>query len=303
MATQKTTFFRWLRDTGFFNRIINYTLLFVTIAPLVVGYLWLVLATFSTKTYGLQVEGWTLNNWTEFLAPGARPFGRSGYASIWVVTFNTFLVGLTMTILICSISAMAGYALSRLNFPGRKGFLSMTLILHAFPSVTLLIAIYFVLDWFSSKPLIGKLIGYNTIGGVALVMVALMLPFGVWLMKGFFDNLSWDMERAALIDGCGRFRLWWEIMLPQIRPGLAALAIFSFITGWGAYLVPATFLQGSATGTLATYMNQFISDTAPTNWNVIAAVGLFQMIPVLIFFIFTQSYLLNIYSGGSKGGV
>jgi len=303
MATQKITFMQHLRETGLLSRIVMYTILIVTIAPLVLGYIWLTMASFSTKTYGLRAEGWTLSNWAEFLAPGARPFGRSGYASIWRVTFNTFMIGLTMTVLICSISAMAGYALSRLNFPGRKSFLSMTLILHSFPSVTLLIAIYFILDWFSSKPLIGRLIGYNTIGGVALVMVALMLPFGIWLMKGFFDNISWDMERAALIDGAGRFRLWWEIMMPQIRPGLAALAIFSFITGWGAYLVPQTFLQGSATGTLATYMNQFISDTAPTNWNVIAAVGLFQMIPVIFFFLFTQSYLLNIYSGGSKGGV
>ncbi len=303
MATQKITFIQWLRETGLLSRIVIYALLVVTIAPLIVGYLWLTMASFSTKTYGLRAEGWTLSNWAEFLAPDARPFGRSGYASIWTVTFNTFLIGLTMTVLICSISAMAGYALSRLNFPGRKGFLSMTLILHSFPSVTLLIAIYFILDWFSSIPLLRRLIGYNTIGGVALVMVALLLPFGIWLMKGFFDNISWDMERAALIDGAGRFRLWWEIMMPQIRPGLAALAVFSFITGWGAYLVPATFLQGSATGTLATYMKQFMSDTAPTNWNVIAAVGLFQMIPVMFFFIFTQSYLLNIYSGGSKGGV
>ena len=122
MATQKTTFLQWLRETGLLTRIVNYTLLIVTITPLILGYLWLTLATFSTKTYGLRVEGWTLSNWAQFLAPGARPFGRTGYASIWTVTFNTFLVGLTMTVLICSISAMAGYALSRLNFPGRKGF-------------------------------------------------------------------------------------------------------------------------------------------------------------------------------------
>ena len=194
MATQKISFIQWLRDTGLLTRIVIYTLLVVTISPLIVGYLWLTIASFSTKTYGLRAEGWTLSNWAEFLAPGARPFGRSGYASIWRVTFNTFLVGLTMTVLICFISSMAGYALSRLNFPGRKGFLSMTLILHSFPSATLLIAIYFILDFFSSIPLIGRLIGYNTIGGVAIVIVALLLPFGVWLMKGFFDNISWDHE-------------------------------------------------------------------------------------------------------------
>jgi hypothetical protein len=72
MATQKMTFLQWLRETGLLTRIVNYTILIVTITPLILGYLWLTLATFSTKTYGLQVEGWTLSNWAQFLAPGAR---------------------------------------------------------------------------------------------------------------------------------------------------------------------------------------------------------------------------------------
>jgi len=114
-------------------------------------------------------------------------------------------------------------------------------------------------------------------------------------MKGFFDNLPWDMERAALIDGASRFRVWWQIMLPQVRPGLAALSLFTFIAGWNAYPV------GSKVANMPVFLNQLISDTAPTNWNQVAAVGLFQMIPLLIFFIFTQELLLNIYAGGSKG--
>jgi inositol-phosphate transport system permease protein len=139
------------------------------------------------------------------------------------------------------------------------------------------------------------------VGGIALVMVALELPLGIWLMKGFFDNLSWDMERAALIDGAGRFRVWWQIMLPQVRPGIAALALFTFIAGWNAYLVPFTFSIGTKVANMPVFLNQLISDTAPVNWNEVAAVGLFQMIPLIIFFIFTQELLLNIYAGGTKG--
>ncbi len=283
----------------FLGQAIPYVVLTISVLPIVIGYAWLLIATFSYRTEGLfpidaegNIGGWTLRNW-QFLKDPA----------IWRVTLNSLGVALGMVIGVGFVSSLAGYALSRMNFMGRKAFLSLTLILHAFPSVTLLIAIFFVLNFISDIPLLGRWFGYNTIGGVALVMVALELPLGVWLMKGFFDHISWDMERAALIDGASRFRVWWEIIIPQIKPGLAALAIFNFLSGWSAFLIPFTFTVGTKVANLPVYMRQLISDTAPTNWNMIAAVGLFQLIPVMIFFIFTQEMLLNIYSGGAKGGV
>jgi len=283
---------------------VAYIVLTISIIPIIVGYAWLIIATFSNRTEGLfpldtegNIGGWTLQNWS-FLWENPFP----SYASIWRVTLNTFIIAIAMVIGVGFVSSLTGYALSRMNFSGRKPFLSMTLILHAFPSVTLLIAIFFLLRFISGLPGLGPLFGYNTVGGVALVMVALELPLGIWLMKGFFDNLSWDMERAALIDGASRFRVWWEIILPQIKPGLAALSIFVFLSGWSAYLIPATFTIGATTANLPVYLRNFTGDTAPVNWNTVAAVGLFQLIPVMIFFIFTQELLLNIYAGGSKGG-
>lgn len=281
-----------------FSHSIAYILLILSILPILLGYAWLVIATFSIRTEGLlpkdaqgNIGGWTLANW-RFL----------GDPLIWQTTLNSLIIAVCMVVGVGFISSLAGYALSRMNFAGRKGFLSLTLVLHAFPSVTLLIAIFFVLQSISGIPFLGSVLGYNTVGGVALVMVALDLPLGIWLMKGFFDNLSWDMERAALIDGASRFRVWWEIILPQIKPGLAALAVFTFLTGWSAYLVPATFTIGTKVSNLPVYLNQLQGDTAPTSWGTVAAVGLFQLLPVMVFFIFTQELLLNIYAGGSKGG-
>lgn len=280
-------------------------LLALLTVPIVVGYLWLLIATFSQRTFGLlpvdtngRLGGLTLENW-KFLWTDKE---------IWPIVLNTLIVAVGLTIGVVLISSMAGYALSRIRFPGRKGFLGMTLILHAFPSVTLLIAIYFVLRWISSIPVLGRGIpiiggfGYNTLGGVILVSVALQLPLGVWLMKGFFDDVSWDIERAALIDGCGRFRTFAQVMLPQIRPGIAALSIFSFISGWGSFLIPYTFMTSQTKSVIAAYINQMMGLTSPVNYNSVAAVGLFQMIPVIIFFIFTQEYLLSIFAGGTKGG-
>ena len=283
-----------------------YLVLIVPSAFIVLGFLWLFITSFSTRTEGLRSLGWTLSNWS-FL--WKSPFGPQ-YPSIWWVTLNTLAMSLIMTLIVVVVSYMTAYALSRMKFTGRKSFLSLTLILHAFPSVTLLIPIYFVLIWVSKIPVIGRGVpllgglGYNTIGGVALVMVAFQLPFGIWVMKGFFDNISWDMERSALIDGASRFKVWWQIMMPNIKPGIAALSIFSFITAWNAYLIPLTFTagRGGKSAVLSLYLQNFISDSVMTEWNMVAAVGLFQLIPVVIFFLFTQQMLLNIYGGGKKGG-
>ncbi len=283
--------------TGKMGRRFSYAFLVLSIVPILVGYTWLVIATFSTRTQGLLprnaaggIGGFTLSNW-DFVFDGA----------IWNAMLNSLLIAVAMVIGVGISSTAGGYALSRFKFPGRKAFLTGTLVLHAFKAEMLLIAIFFVLRWLGGIPVIGDYIGFNSVGGVALVMVALELPLGIWLMKGFFDNLSWDMERAALIDGAGRFRVWWQIMLPQVRPGIAALALFTFIAGWNAYLVPFTFTIGTKVANMPVFLNQLMSDTAPTNWNLVAAVGMFQMIPLIIFFIFTQELLLNIYAGGSKG--
>lgn len=286
--------------------ILAYLALLTFSMPIFLAFLWLIITTFSTRTEGLESLGWTLSNWS-FL--WKSPFGPA-FQSIWVVTLNTFLLAAVMTTIVVFVSSMAAYPLSRMKFAGRRGFLSATLILHAFPSVTLLIPIYFVLRWITKIPIIGKGLpfiggfGFNTIGGVALVMVAFQLPFGIWIMKGFFDNISWDMERSALIDGASRFQVWWKILMPNIKPGIAALSIFAFISAWNAYIIPFTFTVGRAgkTTVLSVYLQNFISESVMTEWNMVAAVGLFQLIPVLIFFLFTQEALLNIYGGGAKGG-
>jgi inositol-phosphate transport system permease protein len=287
--------------------VLAYLVLIVPSSLIILGFLWLLITSFSTRVEGLQSLGWTLNNW-RFL--WESPFGPQ-YPSIWMVTLNTLVMSLIMTLIVVVVSSLTGYALSRMKFPGRKGFLSLTLILHAFPSVTLLIPIYFVLLQIAKIPLIGRDVpllggfGYNTIGGVALVMVAFQLPFGIWIMKGFFDNISWDMERSALIDGASRFKVWWQIIMPNIKPGIAALSIFSFLTAWNAYLIPLTFTAGRAgkSAVLSLYLQNFISESVMTEWNAVAAVGLFQLVPVVLFFLFTQEALMNIYGGGKKGGV
>lgn len=281
-----------------------YIALIGLLTPLIVGYLWVIIATFSYRTEGIlpldgndNLGGLTIKNWESIIVGNI-----AGLEFNIIPIFMTSLaIAVLMTFIVLLVSSMAGYALSRMHFPGRRFFLSFTLILHGFPAITLLIPIFFVLLRLGELPVIGDLIGFNTIGGIALVMVAFQLPLGVWLMKGFFDNIPWDMERSALIDGASRFRTYWEILLPQIRPGLLALGIFAFIGGWNAYIIPATYSIGSGVSNLPVFLEELIDATAPVDWNQVAAVGLFQLIPIFIFFIFAQEYLLNIYAGGTKG--
>lgn len=268
---------------------IPYALLVVLSSPILLGYTWLLIATFARSTRGLRpVGGWTLENW-RFL------FEQHGVrTNIWVVTFNTLVMALMLTVIQVAISGLAGYALSRLKFAGRQAILSIALILHAFPSVTLLIAIFFVLR---------ALRLYDTLLGVTLVQAALELPLGVWLMKGFFDTVPWDVERAALIDGGSRLRAWWDVVMPLVRPGIAALSVFCFISGWGAFLIPYTFTTSEARASIAVYLHNMLGSTRFVNYGDVAAVGLFQLLPILLFFVFSQEYILKVFTGGTKGGV
>ena len=283
-----------------------YVILVALLSPLVTGYVWVIIATFSFRTNGIvpldsegnfSLQAFTLENWQAIFDGdiAGRPF------DIFPILVTSLAIALIMTFLILLVSSMAGYALSRMSFPGRRSFLSFTLILHGFPAITLLIPIFVILLALGSIPVIGQFIGFGKVGGIALVMVAFQLPLGVWLMKGFFDNIPWDMERSALIDGASRFRTYWQILLPQIRPGLLALGIFAFISGWNAYIIPATYSIGAGFNNLPVFINDLVEETAPVNWNQVAAVGMFQLIPIFVFFIFAQEYLLNIYAGGTKG--
>jgi inositol-phosphate transport system permease protein len=255
--------------------------------PIVIGYLWLVLGSVNERVHGITPVGaWTVENWRFLWEPlGRRP-------SIWTAAFNTLLFAGGVSTLVVTVSAMAAYAISRLHFPGRGAFLGMVLVLHAFPAVSLLIASYYVLV---------QLGLFDTLLGVVLVMTSFMMPFGIWLLKGFFDGISWEMEMAALVDGASRWRIFWKIALPLVKPGLFALAVFTFLVAWGEFILPYTFIVSGRTWTLSIYLQSMLGDFERANYGLVAAVGVFYMVPAVAVFFLGQRYLLDMYFGGSKG--
>jgi len=137
--------------------------------------------------------------------------------------------------------------------------------------------------------------------GVVLVMTSFMMPFGIWLLKGFFDNISWEMEMAALVDGASRWKIFRSIALPLVRPGLFALGVFTFLVAWGEFILPYTFIVSGRTWTLSIYLQSMLGDFERADYGLVAAVGLFYVLPAVAVFLVGQRYLLDMYFGGSKG--
>lgn len=269
----------------------NWPILLVLVvfsAPLIIMYTFqLVDAVTEPRPGSLVPEGFTLRHF-RFLWEVIDP----ERGSIWFVAFNTFIFATTTALIVCAISVTAGYALSRLNFPARGFFLAGLIILHAFPTVTLIIAIFLILQFMGL---------YDTLVGVIIVKSALELPFGIWIMKGFYDTVPWEIEMAGVQDGADRFTVWWRLVLPQVQPGLAALLIFSFLSGWSEYILPLVLAPGSDAQVLSTYLESLISDDRTADYNLFKAVGLFYAMPVIVIYIVFQKKLMNIYGGGTKG--
>ena len=142
--------------------------------------------------------------------------------------------------------------------------------------------------------------GYLTLTGIILIKAGLEIPMASWIIKGFFDAIPWDLEWAALVDGCSRWRVWRSVILPLVLPGIGAISIFAFLSGWSEFLLVFTYVNDSRYYTLPVLIYHLIGEYKFVDWGMLAAVGLFFTIPTIIFFSTTQKLLLRIYVGGVK---
>ncbi|MBO0344208.1 carbohydrate ABC transporter permease [Roseibium limicola] len=256
--------------------------------PIIVMMVYLFVDTVTDTTAGSLIpDRFTLEHWRFlFDAP------QAGRSNIWSVTLNTFIFACSTSAIVVMTSLTSGYALSRLNMPYRRLLLGGVLTLHAFPTVTLIISIFLMLQMTGL---------YNSLLGVILVKTALELPLGIWVMKGFYDTVPWEIEMAGLTDGASRFTVWRRLVLPQVHPGLAALGLFSFLAAWSEYILPQVLAPDGASQVLATYLQNLIKDDRAPDFNMFKSVGLFYAMPVMIIYLIFNQKLMNIYGGGTKG--
>jgi multiple sugar transport system permease protein len=204
---------------------------------------------------------------------------------------NSFLVALATSFLSLAVSIMAAYAFSRFHFRGRIAIMVSFLTINMFPSVLLLIPLYSIMRMLGLlyTPL-SLIFAYSTF----------TIPFAVWLLTGYLNDLSPSLEEAALIDGCNRKQAFFKIVLPLTIPGIIATGSYIFITAWNEFVFAVMFTnQGSRTLPVAlqAFVGQF-----DIQWGLLTAGGVITSIPVLILFMFIQKRLVEgLTSGAVKG--
>ncbi|UCF91716.1 MAG: carbohydrate ABC transporter permease [Desulfobacterales bacterium] len=223
----------------------------------------------------------TIQNYIEVLQ--ADRFGR--YLT------NSLIVGLVSTLLTLGFGGMAAYAMVRFRFMG-KGVVSLTtLLLRMIPPAVLAVPVFVIWsDW-------GLL---NQRNGLILVYVAMNLPFTIWILYGFIAQIPVTLEEAAVIDGCNAFQVYLRVVLPLIRPGLAAAAIFTFRIAWNEFIL-ALVLTNRFTRTLPVATSLFLTDHG-IQWGKIMAMGTLIALPPLIFtFVAAKQIITGLTAGAVKG--
>lgn len=211
-------------------------------------------------------------------------FLRWGRNSLTIAAFTT-LIGVLL-------AASAAYAFSRFKFIGRRPALLAFLTTQMFPGAILIIPLYNLLnEW-------GLL---NRMEGLILAYCTTALPFSVWMLKGFFDAIPYELEEAAIVDGASPFGAYWRIALPLTLPGIAVVAFFNFMTAWNEFMLALTFMTGEANKTLPVGLRNFVFQFN-TDWHFMAAGSVLVTIPVMLGFLWAQRYLIaGLTQGGVKG--
>jgi inositol-phosphate transport system permease protein len=293
------------------------TVLWLTLAILVPGLLlWLALRASIDDPARLRRAQWALaaatlaalavvtgphlhaDNWRFlwFADIANRLKGETGtggrYPSVWTAFGNSLFIALVQMALVVSVSTLAGYYLSRFDFRGRESYLRGLLILHAFPAMTLIIPIFLLTYW------VGLL---DTLTGVILVVVALELPFAIFVMKGFFDAVPWDIEMSGMVDGASRRQAFFMLLLPQVKVGMLAVGVFAFLRGWEEYVFVRTLLFQKSNWTMSLYLYFMSEDVMGTDYAMVSAIGVFYVLPSIVLYALSQKYLTQMTIGGIKG--
>ncbi|WP_134703869.1 carbohydrate ABC transporter permease [Ammoniphilus sp. YIM 78166] len=210
----------------------------------------------------------------------------------WTQFKNSLIVAFYGTLFSIIIAAFAGYAISRFRSLFITGFARSLLMLQMFPIILVLIPLFIM---FRNLGLI------NTYFTVILLYITVHLPFSIWMYKGYFDAIPKELEEAALIDGCSRLQSFFRIILPISGPGIAAVAIFSFLFSWNEYLIASVFLRHEQLMTIPVGVQLFMQQYA-TDWGSLTAAATLTMLPVFVFFLFVQKYFISGSVAGSVKG-
>jgi ABC-type glycerol-3-phosphate transport system permease component len=270
------------------RRLIVWLFAAVLVAIWVMPVVWGLLTSFKTERDVLAYPPvWifepTLANYREVL------FGTS---SILPNLMSSIIVATASTLLTMLIAIPAAYAIARLRYPGKRTSGFYVLATQMLPPVGLIIPYYLVLQK------IGLLDSYS---GLTTIYLTFSLPFAVWLMVSYFEDVPYEMEEAALLDRAGRLRALWYVILPQVRGGIAVTTVFVFLNAWNEFLF-AVVLGGNRVRPVTVAMFNFIS-VEQTQWARLAAGAMLAMAPVIVIGLAAQRHIVKgLTVGAVKGG-
>jgi multiple sugar transport system permease protein len=250
--------------------------------------LWIILTAFKTHNDALAIPPvWfftpTLEN---FVAVFSRAYSAGAEA---VSTgfdrffFNSIFISGASVLVALVLGTLAAYSFSRFPLKGNDTYLFIILSTRMMPAIVVIIPIFLM---FQVTGLAGSY------WGIILLYSAFNLPFTIWMMKSFFDELSPDVEDAARMDGSSEAKVFFKICMPQVLAGIAATAVFGLILTWNEFLF-ALLLTGVETRTVPVAMNQTIGGDIGVRWTLLAAIETLFLVPVIVFVFVLQNHLLR----------
>ncbi|WP_263730107.1 carbohydrate ABC transporter permease [Cellulomonas sp. SG140] len=263
----------------------------------------LVAALWAFPVYWMTISSLMSNIRLQSGAPTFWPVNASmdNYAAVWAS--GSFLPALRMSLLVTGLTILctlvfaflAALAISRYRFRGRRSFVLAVLLIQMLPAEGLFIAQY---------RLIGSLHLLNTVLGISIVYVAAVVPFTIWMLRGFVAGVPVELEEAAMVDGLSRTKAFLRITFPLLAPGLVASGVYAFLQAWNEFTVALVVLQSDTAKTLPIWLRSFVQASASrdTDWGQVMAASSLIAVPVIIFFLFVQGRMTSgLVSGAVKG--
>ncbi|AGW42519.1 ABC transporter permease [Leifsonia xyli subsp. cynodontis DSM 46306] len=240
---------------------------------------------------------WMLSSGGQSLVPQEFTFDNFAYVltkgGFDVFLRNSAIVAVSVVLLSAAFALLASVAVARFKFKFRTAILFIVLTVQMVPLEALVIPLFVqVRD-------LGLL---NQLLGLIIVYVALSLPFGIWMLRGFVAAVPVELEEAAYLAGASWWRMFRSVLFPLVMPGLVATSVFSFITAWNEFVFAMTLLGGATDNyTVAIGLKQFFGENA-NEWGYVMAASTIITLPVMIFFMVVQRRLSSgLVAGAVKG--
>jgi multiple sugar transport system permease protein len=272
------------RDTGrkpgakLAQTIILHVILALGAFAMAFPFVWMILTSFKDISQTFLIppkwipDPWVWENYPNSLQ--ALPFGRAYFNSFYI---SIIVVGVSLI-----TASMAAYAFAKISFPGREPLFLLFLATMMVPGQVTIIPLFLIM----------KALGWVDTHYAIIVPGALFNAFAVFLLRQFIRGIPKEMEEAATIDGCSRWRIYWQIILPLLVPAMAALGIFLFLGSWNNFFGPLIFLNTPDLFTVPLMLNQFRGQYT-VDWTLLMAGSAIAVIPVLVVYIILQRRIIE----------